>query len=232
MRARECRKHELACIGRAVIDLHSGHSLVKLGDSGHIREIKLGIDALSEHIERERYYISVTGSFTVAEECSLNSVSACKKSHLGVCHGASSVVVGVERNDDVLSVFEIVIHILYLICVNVRHRYLNGHGKIYNHLFVSRRLPYVKNCVAYLKREFRLCARKGLGRIFVAIIYSHFLAILIKKLCAAYRDVNDLLLGFLEHLLALCYRGGIVKMNYRVLSTLEALKGLFDNMLS
>ena len=114
----------------------------------------------------------------------------------------------------------------------MRHRYLDGYGQIDNYLSVGSRLPHIENCVADFKCEFGLCARKGLRRILVAVVYSHFLAVFVEKLSAADSYINDLLLGFLEHLLALCDRRRVVEVNYRVLYSLETLEGLFDNMLS
>ena len=96
MRARESRKHELTRVRRAIVYLHSRHSLVKLCDGGHIREIELRIYSLCKHIERKRYDVCVTRSLTVTEKRTLDSVAACKQTHFGVRNGTTSIVVRME----------------------------------------------------------------------------------------------------------------------------------------
>ena len=232
MRARERRENKLARVRRSVVDLHSRYSLVKLGDLGHIAEIKLGIYSLRKHIERNGYDIGITRSLTVSEKRSLNSVAARKQSHFGVCYRTAAVVVGVKRDKHVFSVLEIIVHILNLICVDVRHRDLDGYGQVDDHLPLCCGLPYIKHRVADLKREFGLCTRKRLGRILVTAIDAVFLTVPLADLCALDRNVDYLLLALLEDLLSLCYRGRVIEVHDRALDAFKALKGLFDDMLA
>ena len=101
---------------------------------------------------------------------------------------------GVERNDNGVPVFEVVAHILDLICVNVRRGELNRNRKVYYCLSVGRRLPNVKHRIANLKRIFGLCSRKGFGRILIAVIYAHFLCDIFKENCTVNGDFQYLFL--------------------------------------
>ena len=139
---------------------------------------------------------------------------------------------GVERDYHAIAVFEILVHIFDLACVNVGHRDLHGHRQVNDDLFIGGRLPDVKHRIAYFKGELGLGACEGLGGILEAVIHSHFLADLIEELCSLHRDIDDLLLGLFENLLSLRNRGGIIEMDDRIFYTLEAFKGLFDYMLS
>ena len=93
MRTRKRCEHQFSGIRRTVINFHSGYSFVELGYLRHIAEIKLRIDSLRVHIERQCDYVNITGSFPVSEQRSLYSVGSGKKSHFGIRHGAASVVV-------------------------------------------------------------------------------------------------------------------------------------------
>ena len=72
------------------------------------------------------YDIHVTGTLAVSKQGSLNTVCACKNSHLGIADAAAAVVVGMQGNDNVVSVFQVFAHILYLAGINVRHGVLHG----------------------------------------------------------------------------------------------------------
>ena len=55
---------------------------------------------------------------------------------------------------------------------------------------------------------------------------------IIAKLCAEFCNLYNILLALFEYLLSLSYGCGVVKVNYRVLGTVDCLKGLCNNMLS
>ena len=101
--------------------MHTRDSLINLRDPWHVIKLKTGIYTLRIHIEGNCNNINVTRSLTVSEKCSLNSVSTRQKTHFGVGNGASSVVVGMERNKHAIAVLKVFMHILNLICINVRH---------------------------------------------------------------------------------------------------------------
>ena len=121
MRAAERREYQLSRIGLALVDTHSRQTGEVLGQRRYIAEIQLGINALRVHIHGEGNDIHVSCALAVAEESSLDALCTCKESHFRVSHRTAAVVVGVEGDYDVFAVFQVLAHILYLICVNMGH---------------------------------------------------------------------------------------------------------------
>ena len=230
MRAAECRKDERAAIRLTFIDVHTRYLFIGRADFGEIRKIKLGVNALRIHIERKRDDIYVARTFAVSEKCSLDAVAACEKSHFAIRNGASAVIVRMERNDQILSVMEMLAHIFDLICINVRHGMGNRYGQIDDDLVVFVRLPDIDDLVTNFRRKFGFCTRKAFGRIFKGEMSLCFCAIFLAELRTEFCNFDDLFLGFFEHLLALCDRGGVIKMHDRVLCAAERFKGLGDDM--
>ena len=184
------------------------------------------------HIKSKRYYVNVTGTLTVSEQSTLYSVSAGKQAKLAVCNGTASVIMGMKRNDNVLPVHHILAHILYLTCVNVRKRHFNGNGQIDYNLIIGGGLPYVKHRIAYLKRKFRLCSGKALGRILKLEIAGCLFSVFLEQLCSFNGYVNNLVLGLSEYLFSLCYRGGIIQMYNCVLCTCKRFKRFLYDVFS
>ena len=216
--------------------MHPGHSLVNLADRGHIREVQLGVNALREHIHRQRHDIDVAGALAVAEEGAFNAVGAGQYAQFRVRDRASAVVVRMEGDDDRIAVFEVVAHILDLVRVDVGHRQLNGDREIDDGLVVGRRLPDVQNSVADFECIVRLGSGEGLGRVFKPQVgIGGFLELfrqIVKQLCARNGDVEDLFLRFAENLGALSVGSGIVQMDDRFLDAAQRLKRLADDVFS
>ena len=139
---------------------------------------------------------------------------------------------GVEGDNDVLAVFQVVAHILYLVGVDMGHGQLHCYGEVDYHLVIGSGLPYVQHGVAYLQSELGLGACEALGRVLKAEIALVLFAVLLAELCTADSDVDYLLFALAEYLLSLSYGGGVVKVDDGVLAALQRLKGLFDDVLS
>ena len=122
-------------------------------------------------------------------------------------------------------------HIFDLISVYVRHGMRYGDGEIYDNLVIRSRLPYFQNLITYFGCEFWLCAGNALRRIFEGDIPLSICLILFAKLCSKGSNIYDLLLASSEHLLALRYGRGVVKMNHRMLCTSNRLEGFRNYML-
>ena len=72
--------------------MHTGASFIFLDKVVHIGEIQFRINSVGIHIERKRDDVNIARSFTVAEECTLNSVCSCKKCQFRCCNAGSSVI--------------------------------------------------------------------------------------------------------------------------------------------
>ena len=93
---------------------------------------------------------------------------------------------GMERNDEILSVVQMLTHIFHLICVNVGHGVGNGHGKVDDDLILSRGLPDIDDLVADLRGKLGLRTREAFGRIFKREMSLGLFAVLLAKSCAEF----------------------------------------------
>ena len=137
--------------------LHIGESLVVCTDLHYIGKIKTAVHSVCGHIECNGHQVHVTCSLTVSEKCSLNSVCTCKNAQLGIRNAGASVIVGMNRYHNSLSVLQVIGHILDLIRKNMGHCNLYGGGKIDDGLIIRCGLPYIQDRIAYLECKLRLC---------------------------------------------------------------------------
>ena len=105
VRTRECRKDECAAIWLPLEHLHPCHSLVHFANGRKVRKIKARINPLGIHIQGEGNHVYVARTFAVTKQRALYSVTACKQPHFTIRNCATSVVVRVQGNDKVLTVF-------------------------------------------------------------------------------------------------------------------------------
>ena len=187
---------------------------------------------MSVHIHCDGDDIDVTGALPVAEECSFDSVRARQNAEFGVCYRASAVVMWMQGYLHAVAVFEIVVHILYLIGIDVRHRKRHGYRQVDYHRTVGGGLPFVEHRVADFKRKFGLGSGEGFGRVFKADVILASRGVFIEEPRALKRDIDYFVFRFSEHLLTLCKRGGIVKVDYRVFYAVQSFKSLLYNMLA
>ena len=182
MRTAECCEHKLSGIWLTFTDCHSGDTGIKLSYRRNIAEIKLRINALGIHIQGEGNDIDITCAFAVSEKSAFNSVCTGKESKLSICDSTAPVVVGVQGNDNVFTVFEVIAHILYLVSVNIGSGKLNSDRQIDNDLILSRRLPDIKHRIADFQSKFRFCAGEAFRRIFKAEIAFILVTVLFAEL--------------------------------------------------
>ena len=139
---------------------------------------------------------------------------------------------GVEGDDNILSVVEIIAHVFYLGSINVRHGKLNGNRQVDDDLIVGSGLPDVDNGVTYLQCELRLCACEAFRRILENKVAGSLFSVLSTELCTLNSYLDYLFLALSEYLLTLCNGSRVVEVNHSVLAACKSFKGLCDNMLS
>ena len=225
-------KYKSSAVGASHIDVHAGVLLVLCRNLRHIGEIQLRINALGIHIHGQCHDIHVTSTLAVSKKGSLDTISACKNSHLGIADAAAAVVVGMQGNDNVVSVFQVFAHILYLAGINVRHGVLHGAGQVDDDFMIRGWLPYVQNGIADLQSVLHLCTGEALRAVLEGIVSVGLLGQFFQKLCAVHSDFQDLFFRFFEYLLTLSHGSGIVYMNNGFLHALKSLKGFPDDVLS
>jgi hypothetical protein len=79
-----------------------------------VRKVEFGRDTLGVHVQRERDEVDVSGSLSVSEEATLDTVGSREETELGGGNTGSTVVVGVEGDDDVLAVDDVAAEVLDL----------------------------------------------------------------------------------------------------------------------
>ena len=127
---------------------------------------------------------------------------------------------GVEGNDNVVPVFQILRHELHLIGINVGHGDRDSDGEVDDDLPLRSGLPDIEDGVADVKGKLHFGAGEAFGGILIAEVPFKALGILIKELGAGNCDVDDLLFGFAEDLLPLSHGGGIIKVDDGVFAAL------------
>ena len=138
----------------------------------------------------------------------------------------------VKRDDNVVTIVDILGHILHLGSVYVRHTHLHRGRKVDDDLVVGRWLPYIDDGVANFQRVVNLRTRKALGRILEVEFALGLLRVLLAKFGSEFSNVHDLLFGLFENLFSLRYRSGIVEVYDSLFAASERLESLLDNMLS
>ena len=77
------------------------------------------IDPLRKIVERQRDQINIPRPLTVAEDRPLYPLRPCQYRQLRTRDRASSVIVGMNADDDALSVFDVFRHPLYTVGIDV-----------------------------------------------------------------------------------------------------------------
>ena len=135
-------------------------------------------------------------------------------------------------DDHAVAVFQVLVAVLDLVCVDVRHAHFHGNGQVDDHGAVRGGLHDVQHGVAHIHRIVHLGAGKALGAVLEQEVALILLAQLLDQLCAVGGDLLDLLLALVEHLLALGHRGGIVEVDHRAGCALDGLEGLADDVVT
>ena len=231
MGAGEGRKDQVAGVGLAVAHVHAGELLIELHDVGHVGEVQLGVHAVGEHVHGHGDDVHVAGALAVAEEGALDAVAAGQQGQLTGCHAGAPVVVGVDGDDHVFTVMEVLAHVLDLLGVHVGHGHLHGGGQIDDDLPLGAGLPDVDDGVADPLGKLDLGAGEALRGVLKAEVgLGHLLSVLVEGSCALLCDLHDLVLGQAEDLLPLGEGGGVIQVNDDVLGALDGVKGLLDDV--
>ena len=158
-------EHQLAGVGLALRHVEPRDPLVNRADRLQVGEIQAGRDAVAVEVQRDGDDVEIAGALAVAEERAFHAVGAGQQAEFGGGHAGAAVVVGVQRDDDGLAVFQVAAHPLDLVGMDVRRGPLDGGRQVEDHFLLRRRLPDVDHRVAALEREIQFGVRKRFGRI-------------------------------------------------------------------
>ena len=225
------RKNQISRIGRALMHTHPGKALVHLPDPAHIVEIQPGLHSVTDHIHGHRHQIHVPGALAVAKQRPFYAVRPRQHAELRVADAAAPVIVGMDAQNHRVPVFHIFMQIFHLAGKHMGHGNLHRGGNIDDGLSLCRGLPDIQHRIANLQRILHLCARETLRTVFKGEIALHLRRDLRQQPGAVYGQLFHFFLALFKHLLPLCHRGGIVKMNDGPGRSLDRFKGLADDVI-
>ncbi len=232
MTAREGGKDQLSGVGCALIDVHSGHTLINFADLRHVGEIQIRIDPVAVHVHCEGDSIDISGALAVTEQTALHALCACQNCQLRTGDACAAVVVGMGRDDHAVAVFQMLVAVLDLVRVDMRHTHLDRNGQVDDHRTVGRGLHNVEDGVADLDSVIDFCSGEAFGAVLKQEVALVFLTQLLDECCAVGGDLLDLFLGLVEDLLTLCDRGGIVEVDDRAGRALDGFEGAADDVVT
>jgi hypothetical protein len=79
-----------------------------------VGKVEFGRDTLGVHVEREGDEVDVAGPLAVAEQATLDTVGTSHQAEFRCSDARAAVVVGVQRDDDVLAVLDVAAEVLDL----------------------------------------------------------------------------------------------------------------------
>ena len=97
-----------------------------------------------------------------------------------------------QRKNNILTVFQMIIHVLDLARIYMRHGHLYRARKVNDRLVVCSRLPYIQNSVAHFCCIVNLCAGEALRTVLEPVICMSLFRQLLQKLCALYGNLQNL----------------------------------------
>ena len=143
-----------------------GQAVAVLGDPAQcvdVGDVELGVDAVGEQVHRQVDHVDVAGALTVAEQRALDPVGAGHHAELGGGDGAATVVVRVQREDDVLAAADRAAEPLDHVAVHVRAVALDGRRQVEDDRAGVVGLDHVHHPFADLDGEVGLGEREALG---------------------------------------------------------------------
>ena len=225
-------KDQFSRIGLPVIHRHLGAPLAHLHDVIDIANLQLRVDTLGEHIIGQIQNVHVARSLTVSEKGSFHALRAGQHGKLRGCNAGTPVIVGMDAEDDALSVLEVAVHPLNLVCIDVRRRHLHRCRQVDDDLILRSGTPLLLNRLADLQRIVQLCAGKAFRRILqnhLAVIIRH---VFLHHAHAVDGDLLYFLLARVEHYFSLQGGCGIINMHNCLRNSLNGFKSTLNQMLA
>ena len=128
----------------------------------------------------------------------------------------------VQGNDDVVAVIDVSTHPLDAVGINIGRRHFDGRWQVDNDVALCGWLEDLEYLVAHVDGEFKFGARVGLRAVFVVnVCAGEFTFERFTETSGVDCDVDDALLIRLEHHVALKNTRRVVKVNDRILRTLD-----------
>ncbi len=159
--AGEGGEHQIAGVRVTRMGLDLGDLLHQRDDLLHAREIDLRVDALGIEVHARGHQVHVAGALAVAQQGAFHPVGAGHHRQFRRRHAAATVVVGVDADQHVLAVTDVVVDRFHLVGEHIGRAHFHGGGQVDDHPLALVRAPHVVDRVDHLNGEIGLGGTEG-----------------------------------------------------------------------
>ncbi len=200
-------------------------------DRGDVGEVEARMDALGIEVHRQGDDVDVAGALTVAEQGALDPVGAGHHRQFSGGHTGTTVIVGVDADDQVIAVLDVAAEPLDLVGVVVGGGALHRGRQVDDHLVVGTGPEGLAHGVDDLHRKVHLGGGEQLRRILEGPVGLGGRLHQVTDLGGGIdRNLDALGLVDIEHHTTEHRIGGVVDVNDGVLGALERFKGALDQV--
>ena len=229
MAAGEGREDQIAGVGMTLVDRELVAALHHGTHVAHIRKVDFWIHPLGEHIHRQGDEIRVTGAFAVTKKRALDSVRAGEQAQFRGRNTRSPVVVGMEANSHVRTLWEISAEPLDLVGIDIRRRHFYRRREVDDHVPIRAHAPGLSHGGADFHGEIEFGPRKALRGVFENHLrFRDARHLPLHQFHPLQGEIDDLLPGFAKDHPALKRAGGIVEVEDGPLSARDGIHGADD----
>ena len=198
-----------------------------------VAEVDLWVNTLGKHVDTEGNEVHVSSALTVSEETSLDAVCPSHVTKLCCSYCRSTVIVRVQRNQNVLAVCEVTTHPFDGVCIDIRGSHFHRCGKVNDDLALRSGFKDLENRVTDLNGVFEFGSREALWGVFVIHLclrngLFHFTAVT----SAVKGDIHDSLTVFTEDNFTLQNAGGVIEVNNCLLSASNSFVGALNEVVT
>src|SRR5690606_33080515 len=149
-----------------------------------------------------------------AEQAAFDAVGSGHDGEFGGGHGRAPVVMGVDTDDDLVALRQVLVHPFDLVGVQIGRGGLDGGRQVQDDLVLDGRLPGVDYGCADFQREIGFCGAEAFLRVFVAPVSFRVLGDFgVDELGALEGDGVDLVAAHSKDDLAEGWRVGVVQVD-------------------
>ena len=227
------REHQFAAIGVARVDGQLVAIFNRLDDFIDVREIERGVNALGVEVHRHGHQAAIAGALAIAKQASFDAVGARHQPEFGGRNARAPVVMGVERDDRAVAVWQVAAEIFDLVSIDVGRCRLNRSWQIEDDRVIGGGGEDIHHRLAAFDGEVDLGGAERLWRIFeMPFGLRETRGLIAQQLGAVLGDLANLGLFHAEHHLTPQRRYGVIDMDDGRMDASQALKRSLDQILA
>jgi hypothetical protein len=155
VRSAESTDNKRSSIRCSRVDWNLVANFNHVDDPIEIREIDIGMNALSIKIQSQGNKINISSSLAITKKTSFDSIRTSDLCQFCCRNRAATVVMWVKRNTNLLPLSNISAEVLNLIRINVRRRHLDRSREIEDNWVLDSRPPSLLHSLANLDHKLR-----------------------------------------------------------------------------